>query len=395
MAATQGFGDVQEARFAHGDLDAEQIGDLAPEGEARQAPRLRPPPQGGGGDLLGGLRERPREARRRGRRRSASSTRSGSGPRSPGRSRPATRASSCSPSAPAPRATRRSSRISPGTSGHQAAPLMSVGRSPSDLCGAAACGRDLMAKPGRPAAFIEFRRRAAADQLRRGARARRPHRPRRDRRAGRARLGGAPGPLRRLDRHVLAGQRQVGRLRRGLRLLRAVALRRGRHADARDDGAGPDPRARQGGRGRGRPPLLHGHPGPGPLQARLRQGPRGRPAGLRADQPEALRLDRPHVGGPRPAAEGGRHPAGPSQRRVRALLLPGGLDHRPLRGPAAHDRRRQGGRARDLRRRHPQPRRVAAAAGRDGLRARRDRTRTPCRSTCSTRAPGRSSASGS
>ena len=26
MAAQQGFGDVQEARFAHGDLDAEQIG---------------------------------------------------------------------------------------------------------------------------------------------------------------------------------------------------------------------------------------------------------------------------------------------------------------------------------------------------------------------------------
>jgi mannose-6-phosphate isomerase-like protein (cupin superfamily) len=26
MAAAQGFGDVQEARFAHGDLDAEQIG---------------------------------------------------------------------------------------------------------------------------------------------------------------------------------------------------------------------------------------------------------------------------------------------------------------------------------------------------------------------------------
>jgi mannose-6-phosphate isomerase-like protein (cupin superfamily) len=26
MAASQGFGDVQEARFAHGDLDAEQIG---------------------------------------------------------------------------------------------------------------------------------------------------------------------------------------------------------------------------------------------------------------------------------------------------------------------------------------------------------------------------------
>ena len=26
MAATQGFGEVQEARFAHGELDAEQIG---------------------------------------------------------------------------------------------------------------------------------------------------------------------------------------------------------------------------------------------------------------------------------------------------------------------------------------------------------------------------------
>ncbi len=57
--------------------------------------------------------------------------------------------------------------------------------------------------------------------------------------------------LRRLDRHVLAGQREVGRLRRGLRLLRAVTLRGGRHADARDDGARADPRARP--RRRGRP----------------------------------------------------------------------------------------------------------------------------------------------
>ena len=127
-------------------------------------------------------------------------------------------------------------------------------------------------------------------------------RPRRDRGAGRARLGGAQRALRRLDRHVLAGQRQVGRLRRGLRLLRPVALRRGRHADARDDGARADPRAREGGRGRRRPPLLHGHPGPGALEARLREDPRGRPAGRRADQPEALRLDRPHVGRARQAA---------------------------------------------------------------------------------------------
>ena len=117
----------------------------------------------------------------------------------------------------------------------------------------------------------------------------------RDRGARRARVGGARGALRRLHRHVLAGQRQVRRLRGGLRLLRAVALRRGRDADARDDGARADPRARARRRGRGRAPLLHGHAGPGPLQARLREVPRGRAAGLRAHQPQALRLDRAHL----------------------------------------------------------------------------------------------------
>ena len=116
--------------------------------------------------------------------------------------------------------------------------------------------------------------------------------------------------LRRLDRHVLAGQRQVRRLRRGLRVLRAVALRRGRHADARDDGARADPRARAGRRGRGRAPLLHGHPGPGPLQARLREGAGRRPAGRRAHQPQALRLDRAHLGGARRGAQGRRRSSG-------------------------------------------------------------------------------------
>ena len=100
--------------------------------------------------------------------------------------------------------------------------------------------------------------------------------------------------LRRLDRHVLARQREVGRLRRGLRLLRAVALRRGRDADARDDGARADPRARARRRGRGRAPLLHGHAGPGALQARLREVPRGRAARRRAHEPQALRVDRAH-----------------------------------------------------------------------------------------------------
>ena len=163
--------------------------------------------------------------------------------------------------------------------------------------------RRLSSSPSEPEPSL--RPDGSPDHLRRGAGARRADRPRGDRRAGRARLAGAPGELRRLDRHVLAGQRQVGRLRRGLRLLRPVALRRGRHADARDDGAGADPRARQGGRGRRRPPLLHGHPGPGPLEARLREDPRGRPAGRRADQPEALRLDRPHVRRARQAAARG------------------------------------------------------------------------------------------
>src|SRR5579875_2797184 len=47
------------------------------------------------------------------------------------------------------------------------------------------------------------------------------------------------------------------------------------------------------GRGGGRAPLLHGHPGPGALQARLREGPGGGAAGGAAHQPQALRLDRP------------------------------------------------------------------------------------------------------
>ena len=186
---------------------------------------------------------------------------------------------------------------------------------------------------------------------------------------GRARLAGSHRELRRLDRHVLAGQRQVGRMRRGLRLLRPVALRRGGHADARDDGARADPRACEGGRSRGRAPLLHGHPGPGAVQTRLRQDPRRGAPGRRADQPQALRLDRPHVRGTGDEAPRGGDPARPPQRRVGPLLLPGGLLDRALRGAAADDRGGQGGGAGDLRRRHPQPRRDPAAAGRDGLRA--------------------------
>ena len=213
--------------------------------------------------------------------------------------------------------------------------------------------------------------RAAPHLPGRGASARRDHRSRGDRGAGRARLAGAAGPLRRLHRHVLAGERQVGRLRGGLRLLLAVALRRGGHADARDDGPRPDPRARAGGRGGGRAPLLHGHPGPGALEARLREDPRGRAARLRAHEPEALRVDRPHVGRAREGAQGGRRPARAPQRRDGRELLPGGVEHGPLRGPDPDGRRGARGRPRDLRGRHPQPRRVARAARGDGLPARR------------------------
>ena len=116
---------------------------------------------------------------------------------------------------------------------------------------------------------------SAAPHLKgRGASARRADGSRRDRGARRPRLARSARALRRLDGHVLARQRQVGWLRGGLRVLLAVALRRGRHADARDDGPRPDPRARARGRGRRGAPVLHGHAGPGPLEARLREDPR-------------------------------------------------------------------------------------------------------------------------
>ena len=177
------------------------------------------------------------------------------------------------------------------------------------------------------------------------------------------------GALRRLDRHVLAREREVRRLRRGLRVLRPVALRRGGHADARDDGAGADPRARARRRGGRRAPVLHGHPGPGAVAEGLREDRRGREARLRAHEPEAVRVGRAPVAGPRQRARRRRGAASASQRRDGALLLRRGDDHGPLRGPDANDRRGQGRGAGELRRRDPQPRRVAAPAGRDGVRA--------------------------
>ena len=198
--------------------------------------------------------------------------------------------------------------------------------------------------------------------------------------------------LRRLHRHVLAGQRQVRRLRRGLRLLRAVALRRGRDADARDDGARADPRARARRRGGRRAPLLHGHAGPGALQARLREGARGRAARRRAHEPQALRVDRPHVA-PR-ARRRSRTPASSACTTTSRPPSPTTPRSRP---PSAT----RAGCARST----PSARRAwrpaSAASSTSARRASsasrwpsssRRSTRPACRSTCSTRARARSSA---
>ena len=101
---------------------------------------------------------------------------------------------------------------------------------------------------------------------------------------------------------------------------------------------------------------------------------RGRAPGRRAHQPQALRLDRAHVASSARKAlkEAGIQRVHHNVETARVLLRRG-HQHRPLRGPPAHDRRGQRGRPGDVRRRHPQPRRVARAARRDGLRAGRDR----------------------
>ena len=68
---------------------------------------------------------------------------------------------------------------------------------------------------------------------------------------------------------------------------------------------------------------------------------------------------------------------------------------RPLRGPAAHDRRGPRGRAGDLRRRHPEPRRDARAARGDGVRAGGDRPDVGADQPAQPAARGRSSATAS
>ena len=115
MAASQGFGEVQEARFAHGDLDAEQIGvslqRVKPGKRHAFAHRHKEAEEiyfvvSGSGRVK--LDDQVEEV--------GAFDAIRVGPiRSPAPSRPATRASICSPSAPAPRATRRSSRISAGS----------------------------------------------------------------------------------------------------------------------------------------------------------------------------------------------------------------------------------------------------------------------------------------
>ena len=114
------------------------------------------------------------------------------------------------------------------------------------------------------------------------------------------------------------------------------------------------------------------------------------------DEPQALRVDRAHERRrARRRCKRGRRPARAPQRRDGRVLLRRGLDDRPLRGPAAHDRGGARGRPRDLRRRHPQPRRVTRAACRDGLRAGGDRPHQRADQPARSRRPGRSSATAS
>src|SRR6202011_6018254 len=97
--------------------------------------------------------------------------------------------------------------------------------------------------------------------------------------------------------------------RRGLRLLRAIAFRRGGDADARDDGPRAGARARPRRGGGGRTPLLHGHSGTGVVEARLREIPGGGPPGGGTHQPQALRVRRAPVRVARCRAARRRHPA--------------------------------------------------------------------------------------
>ena len=166
-------------------------------------------------------------------------------------------------------------------------------------------------------------------------------------------------------------------------------VRRGRDAAARDDGARADPRARAGRRGRRRPPLLHGHPGPGarpsatsrrcwpapgwspstPTSSAARRSATCRPSGAKALKEAGIQRVHHNV-------------------ETAESYYPEVSTHRPLPGPPADDRRGPRGRPGDLRRRHPQPRRDPRAAGRDGLPAGRDQPDQRARSTCSTRGPG-------
>jgi len=102
-------------------------------------------------------------------------------------------------------------------------------------------------------------------------------------------------------------------------------LRRGRHADARDDG-GPtrSSRTRGGGGCRGAP-LLHGHPRTGPLQARLRRKSSRAQAGREHTNLKRCASIGPHVRRSRQEAARGGDPA---RHQRRSLALPG-VSHGP------------------------------------------------------------------
>ncbi len=142
---------------------------------------------------------------------------------------------------------------------------------------------------------------------------------------------------------------------------------------------------------RRRPPLLHGHPGRASPSATSRSS-RGHAPGRPRDEPQAVHLDRPHERRPRQAAqEAGVQRVHHNVETAKSYYPEVSTTVR-YEGRNSHRRRDQGGRPGELRRRHPQPRRGRPSSASRWPSSSPRSTRRRCRSTSSTRARARNSA---